>query len=451
MNIIIVGCGQVGRALAEQLNEKDNNITVIDENEENLKKVTDRLDVMGVIGNGASYTTQKEAGVSRADLLIAVTGSDELNLLCCIIAKKASSCQTIARVRSHEYSLETDFLKMELELAMVINPERAAAEEIVRVLRFPSALSVEPFAKGMVELVRFRLPEKSPLIDMSVKDAAAKYKSDVLFCTVERSDGVHIVNGELIFEPKDVISVVGAPKNIQELMRKIGYKTQAVKSIMIAGGGEITHYLVSMLKKSRMDIKIIERDREICDELSESFTGTTVIHAASGYEEIMNEEGVDKAGAFIALTDLDEENILLSLYARSKDANKIVTKIKRIDYDSIMQKLELDSIIYPKNITADNIARFIRSANNTRGSNMENFHNIIKGKAEASEFIVKSRSKLVGKRLSELKLKPGVLIGAIIRCNNVIIPRGYDTIEEGDSVIIISGVMGLHDIGDILQ
>ena len=192
MNIIIVGCGQVGRALAEQLNEKDNNITVIDENAENLKKVTDRLDVMGIVGNGASRGVQKEAGVGRADLLIAVTGSDELNLLCCIIAKKASSCQTIARVRSHEYSMETNFLKDELELAMVINPERAAAEEIARVLRFPSALSVEPFAKGMVELVKFRLPENSTLVGMSVKDAAAKYKCEVLFCTVERGDDVQI-------------------------------------------------------------------------------------------------------------------------------------------------------------------------------------------------------------------------------------------------------------------
>ena len=451
MNIIIVGCGQVGRALAEQLNEKDNNITVIDENAENLKKVTDRLDVMGIVGNGASRGVQKEAGVGRADLLIAVTGSDELNLLCCIIAKKASSCQTIARVRSHEYSMETNFLKDELELAMVINPERAAAEEIARVLRFPSALSVEPFAKGMVELVKFRLPENSTLVGMSVKDAAAKYKCEVLFCTVERGDDVHIVNGDLVFEAKDVISVMAAPQSSQELLRKIGYKTQAVKSIMIAGGGEITHYLCSLLKRTRMDIKIIERDREICDELAESFTSTTVIHAPTGYQDAMTEEGVDKAGAFVALTDLDEENILLSLYARSKTDKKIVTKIKRIDYDSIMQKLELDTIIYPKNITADNIARYIRSKKNTRGSNMENFHNIIKGKAEASEFIVRANSKVLGKPLSKLKIKPNVLISAIIRQGKVIMPRGYDVIEEGDSVIIVSGVMGLHDISDILQ
>ena len=450
MNIIIVGCGQVGRALAEQLNEKDNNITVIDESEKNLKKVTDHIDVMGVIGNGASYTTQREAGIGRTDLLIAVTGSDELNLLCCIIAKKASNCQTIARVRSHEYSRETEFLKQELELAMVINPERAAAEEIARVLRFPSALKVEPFAKGMVELVKFRIPEKSGLIGMSVKDAVAKYKCDALFCTAERGEDVHIVKGDFVFEAKDVISIMATPQSAQELLRKIGYKTQTVKSIMIAGGGEITHYLCSILKRTRLDIKILEREREVCDELAESFTSATVIHAPGGYQDVMTEEGVDKVGAFVALTELDEENILLSLYARSKTDNKIVTKIKRIDYDSIMQKLELDSIIYPKNITADTIARYIRSKKTARGSNMENFHNIIKGKAEASEFIVRSRSKLLGKPLSTLKLKPNVLISAIIRGDKVIMPHGYDVIQEGDSVIIVSGAMGLHDVSDIL-
>ena len=406
---------------------------------------------MGIVGNGASYNTQKEAGVRNADLLIAVTGSDELNLLCCIIAKKTGSCQTIARVRSPEYSIEAGFLKQELELAMVINPERAAAEEIARVLRFPSALSVEPFAKGMVELVKFRLPEASPIVGMSVKDAMLKYKSDVLFCTVERDNEVHIVNGDLIFQSKDVVSVMATPQSAQELLRKIGNKTQAVKSIMVAGGGETTHYLCSMLKKARMSIKILERDKALCDELAETFTNTTVVHTATGYRDVMNEEGVDKVGAFIALTELDEENILLSLYARSQSKNKVVTKIKRIDYDSIIEKLELDTIIYPKNITADIIARYIRSAKNTRGSNMENYHNIIPGKAEASEFVVRAKSKVLSKPLAELRLKPNVLIAAIIRGTQVIMPRGYDTICEGDSVIVVSGGINLNDISDILQ
>ena len=450
MNIIIVGCGQVGRALAEQLNEKDNNITVVDSSLESVKTVTDKLDVMGVVGNGASYTTQKEAGVSRADLLIAVTGSDELNLLCCIIAGKTGNCQTIARVRSHEYSRETSFLKDELELALVINPERAAADEIARILRFPSAISVEPFSKGQVDLIRVALPEDSPLVGMSVKDVAAKYRSDVLFCTVERGDEAYITKGDTVFEAKDVVSIMATPQNAQVFLRKIGFKTQAVKSVMIAGGGEITHYLISALKKTRMDIKVLEKDRAICDRLSEDFPDITVVHSSTAYQEIMNEEGIDKVGAFISLTDLDEENILLSLYARSRTENKIITKIKRIDYGNITRRLELGSVIYPKNITADIIAKFIRSAKSTRGSNMETFHNLIKDKVEASEFIVKSGKRIIGKPLSSLKLKPGVLISSIIRDGKVIIPRGYDTIEEGDSVIVVSGVMGLHDITDIL-
>ena len=450
MNIIIVGCGQVGRALAEQLNEKDNNITVIDSSAENVKAVTDKLDVMGVIGNGASHTTQKEAGVSRADLLIAVTGSDELNLLCCIIAGKTSSCQTIARVRSHEYSRETSFLKEELELALVINPERAAAEEITRILRFPSAISVEPFSKGRVELIRVLLPENSPLVGMSVKDVAAKYKSDVIFCTVERDDEAYITKGDLVFEAKDIVSIMATPRSAQEFLKKIGFKTQAVKSVMIAGGGEITHYLVSALKKTRTSIKVIEKDRSICDSLAEDFPDITVVHSPTAYQEVMSEEGIDKAGAFISLTEHDEENILLSLYGAGKTEGKIITKIKRIDYGNITRRLELGSVIYPKNITADIIAKFIRSAKNTKGSNMETFHRLIEDKVEASEFVVRSGSKILGKPLSSLKLKPGVLISSIIRNEKVILPRGYDTIEEGDSVIVVSGVMGLHNITDIL-
>lgn len=451
MNIIIVGCGQVGRALAEQLNEKDNNITVIDSDVENVKAVTDKLDVMGVIGNGASYTTQNDAGVSKADLLIAVTGSDELNLLCCIIAKKASNCQTIARVRSHEYSLETGFLKDELELAMVINPERETAEEIARILRFPTALSVEPFCKGRVELIRIRLPETSALVGMSVKDVTAKYKSEVLFCTVERDGEAYITKGDHKFAAKDIVSIMATPQNAQEFLKKVGYKTQAVKSVMIVGGGEITHYLCSMLKKTRMDIKIIEKDRELCDKLSDDFTNVTVVHSNTAYKDVMLEEGISDVGAFISLSNLDEENILLSLFAKSKTSDKVITKIKRIDYNDIIGNLELDSVVYPKNITADTIARYIRSAKNTRGSNMETFYNIIPGKVEASEFIVRARSKILNKRLSELKLKSNVLISAIIRDDTVIMPRGYDMIEEGDSVVVVSGAMGLHDITDILE
>lgn len=450
MNIIIVGCGQVGRALAEQLSESDNNITVIDNDPENLRRVTDKFDVMGVIGNGASYSVQKDAGVSKADLLIAVTNSDELNLLCCIIAKKASDCQTIARVRSHEYSMETPFLRDELGLAMVINPERAAAEEMARVLRFPSALSVEPFSKGRVELIKIRLPASSVLVGMSVREVTAKYRQDILFCTVERGEEAFVTKGDLVFEPRDVVSIMATPKNAQSFLSKIGYKTHAVNSVMIAGGGEITHYLCSILKKSKIHVTVVEKNREICDKLSIDFTDVEVIHAEAPYQEVIEDEGISGQDAVIAATDLDEENIMLSLFARANTEKKVITKIKRIDYDSIMQKLDLDTVIYPKNITADTIAKHIRSAKNTRASNMESFYSLIKGKVEASEFIVRTQSKITGKPLSELKLKDNVLVGAIIRGGNVIMPRGYDTIEEGDSVIVVSGTMGLHDITEIL-
>ena len=451
MNVIIVGCGEVGRALAEQLNEEGNNITVVDPSVENLRAVTDGLDVMGVIGNGASHTTLLDAGIASADLLIAVTNSDELNLLCCIIAKKESDCRTIARVRNHQYSTEAAYLKEELGLAMVINPERAAADEIARVLRFPSAIGIEPFAKGRVELIKFRLPEESKLVGLSVREAAEKFKSDVLFCAVEREDEAYIVKGDFIFRKKDVISIIASPKSAEEFFRKIGYRTEAVKDALIVGGDEITHYLLEKMSPLGVALKVIAKDRATCEALSAEFPSVTVINGDTADQELMREEGVEGVGAFVALTDSDEENILISLYGRSKTAGKVVTKIKRIEYNDIIEHLDLDTVVYPKHVVSDSIVRYVRATQNTLGSNMETLYHIIKGEVEASEFVIREASPIVGVPLFRLKLKPNVLVAAILRENNLKIPRGHDTIEVGDTVILVTGSMGLQDVTDVLE
>ena len=258
MNIIIVGCGKVGSTLAEQLNEDGNNITVIDMNAAKVESITNRYDIMGIVGNGATHMVQQQAGIYDADLLIAVTGSDELNLLCCLIAKKAGNCQTIARVKNPDYSTEAPYLKNELGLAMVINPEYAAAAEIARVLRFPSAIKIDTFAKGRVELLKFRLPEKSRIVGMSVKEVVTKLHCDVLVCTAERGDDAYIANGDFVFEEKDVISIIASPKNADDFFRKIDYKMHSVKDAMIAGGGEITHYLCDILHRSGISINLCE-------------------------------------------------------------------------------------------------------------------------------------------------------------------------------------------------
>lgn len=450
MNIIIVGCGRVGQTLAEKLNGDGNDVTVIDSSQEKIKRITNRLDVMGFVGNGATHSVQREAGIKDADLFIAVTNSDELNLLCCLIAKKEGNCQTIARVKNPDYSQETSFLKEELGLAMVINPEYAAAEEIARVLRFPSAITIEPFAKGRVELIKFRMPKDSMLIGMSVRDAAAKFKFSVLICTIERGEETYIANGDFIFGEKDVVSIVASPKQVNEFFRKINYKEQSVKDALIVGGGGLTHYLCEILDRSGIALKIIEKDRKVCEELASKWQRATVIHGNTAEREILQEHGIEQAGSFVALSALDEENILLSLFAKEAGAKKIVTKINRIDYDNVISRLDLDTVICPKNITSDLIVRHVRAMQNAQGSNVERLYNIIQGQVEAAEFIVKEGSPIAGKPLKDLHFKKNVLVAAILRKKTVILPRGDDTIETGDSVVVVTKEVGLQDVADVL-
>ncbi len=453
MNIIIVGCGKVGEALAEQLNEEGNNITVVDLDAERVNAVATKYDVMGYVGNGATHLTLKEADIDHADLLIAVTGSDELNLLCCLIAKKAGNCQTIARVRSPQYNSEAPYLKDELGLAMVINPEFAAAAEIARVLRFPSAMKIDTFAKGRVEMMKFRLPEGSPVVGCAVKDLAGRFHCDVLICTVERESGALIANGDLVFEEKDVISFIATPKNANDFFRKINYKMNSVKDVMIVGGGEIAYYLCKLLKRSgnNISVKVIEKNPKRCNELCEELEDVTIINGDAAEQALLMEEGLENAGAFVALTNLDEENIFLSIFAKRISHGKLVTKINRIDFDDVIKHLDLDSIIYPKNITAETIVRYVRAMSNTIGSNMETLYNIVKGEIEAAEFNIKEGSPIIGIPLAELRFNCSVLIAAILRGKQVIVPRGYDEIQKGDSVVIVTNHTEIRDITDILK
>lgn len=451
LKILIVGCGQVGRNLAEQLVEQGNNVTVIDTCAANVNEISAGCDCIGIVGNGATHEVQSEAGIKDTDLLIAVTGSDELNILCCLVAKRESNCHTIARVKNPDYSKDTEYLQNALGIGMVINPQYAAASEIARILRFPSAMKIDTFAEGKVELVKFKLPEGSPLVGMSVKDVVMKLKCDVLICTVERGDEAHIANGNFVFNSKDVISLVASPKNAEKFFSKIGYKTNAVKGAIIAGGGDTGTYLCEMLRRDGIDVKIIEKSESTCDEICAEFPDVTVIHGNAGDKETLLEEGIDKSDAFVALTNLDEENILISLFAKNIGSKKVITKINRFDFDDVIKHLDLDSIIYPKNITSDLIVRYIRAMKNTIGSNIETLYNVIKGKVEASEFIVKENSPITAGSLMTLKFKENVLVAAILRGNKVIIPRGSDAIAAGDRVVIVSGVMDLHDISDVLR
>ena len=451
MNIIIVGCGKVGSTLAAQLNAEGNNVTVIDQDATKVKAIANKLDIMGVIGNGASRSTQKDAGVDHTDLLIAVTGNDELNLLCCLVAKKSANCRTIARLKNPEYNIDAPYFKNELGLAMVVNPELGAAREIARILNFPSAIKIESFAKGRVELLTFKLPEGSRLVGMSIKDVAMKLKSSITFCTIERGDEAFIAHGNFVFEEKDVISIIASPAGAKAFFKKIDYKIQPIKDALIVGGGPITYYLCTLLESSGISCTVVEKDPVRCNELATDFEKVTVINADPADEDTLREEGIGNVDAFVALTNIDEENILLSLFAKKSGTRKVITKINRIDFDDITSQLDLDSIVYPKNITADSIISYVRAMNNTSGSNIETVYNLIKGQVEAAEFTVREDSPIVGKPLMELSLKPGVFIASIQRGRTQINPRGQDVIEAFDSVVIVTKDLTLNDITDILK
>ncbi|MBQ5329634.1 MAG: Trk system potassium transporter TrkA [Oscillospiraceae bacterium] len=451
MNIIIVGCGKVGTTLASRLDEEGNNVTVIDIDGSRISTLVDSSDIMGVVGNGAVHKVQVEAGIREADLLIAVTGSDELNLLCCLIAKKSASCRTIARVRDPAYNDEASFLQSGLGLAMTINPELTAAREISRILQFPSALKIDTFAGGRVELIKFKMPEPCKLVGMKVMDVVASLRCDVLVCIIENGDDVVIPNGSYVFRQGDVISLIATHQNVQEFFKKIGYKNNAVKDVIIAGGGDICYYLTESLRKST-SVTIIERDMERCQKLSEAFPNVRVINADATAKDALLENGIGNVGGVVALTNMDEENVLLSLYAieASKGKSKVITKVNRLDFDEVIKRLSLDTIVYPKNLTTDQIIRYVRGMKDTIGSNVETLYNVIRDRIEAAEFRIDEKSPITGIPISDLRFKNQTLLAAIFRKNKAFIPRGSDRIEPGDSVVVVSDIKMLSDISDIL-
>ena len=451
MQIIVVGCGTVGATLTEYLSKEGHNVTVIDSKASRLTHVTNSYDVMGVVGNGASYGVQMEAGIEDADLLIAVTSSDEVNLLCCLFAKKAGNCHTIARVRDPIYSHEVNYIKDELGMALVINPEYAAATAIARLLKFPSAIEVDTFAKGRVELSKFRLESDNVLVGAMLKDIQSILKCDVLICTVERGDEVIIPDGNFQLREKDEISVVASAKNIVKFFKKMGMATQRVKDTMIVGGGSTTYYLAKQLLAMGIDVKIIERDRARCDELCELLPEASIVHGDGTERDVLMEEGIERAQSFVSMTNLDEENVMLSLFAKSVSKAKLVTRVHHMAYDELLDTLDIGSIVYPRLTIAEDIVRYVRAMSNSLGSNVETLHKLNDGRVEALEFWIQEDSPVVGVPLMQLNLKHNLLVACINRQGKIITPRGQDMIQVGDTVIVITTNTGLHDIKDILR
>lgn len=451
MDIIIVGCGKVGYTLVEQLSNEDHNIVVIDEKPDKVQYITDRLDAMGIVGNGVNCKTLNEAGIATADLLIAVTGDDEKNLLCCVIAKKTGHCQTIARVRNPIYNGEMEFLRKELGLAMIINPEQAAAQEIARIFQFPSAIRVDSFAKGHVELLHFKVSAGSPLLGLKLMNLPPMLRKNVLICTAMRGEELIIPNGDFEFQENDTIAVVAQRSNAIAFFRQIGIMKNRVNNAILAGGGKVSYYLAKSLISSGIDTTIIEINPERCEHLAEILPEATIICADATDENVLAEEGLGKAQGFAALTGLDEENILLSLHASRVSSAKTVTKINRMSFNSVINELNLGSIIYPRVITADYILKYVRSTNNSKNSNVEKLYKLANGKAEALEFTIKEDSALVDIPLSDLRFRRNTLIGCIYRNGKVIIPSGQDVMKAGDSVLVVISGYRISDIQEILE
>ncbi len=453
MNIIIVGCGKVGHKIAEKLSyEEDLNITVVDQRNSVITDIVSKYDAMGVAGDCINVEILEEAGIRQADILIAVTGSDELNFTTCLLAKKLGGCKTIARFRKPEYRTTVNLFKDDLGLAMVINSDISAAQEISRVLKFPNAIQIDTFAKGRVEILKFRIAEDSILCDLKLSDMSSKLNCDVLVCGVERNSEAFIPGGDFVLKGGDLVSIVATFKNCSILFKKIGIKTNKVKDTTIIGGGVIGYYLADLLIKSGIDVKIVEIKKERCEELSALLPKATVICGDGTDYDLLIEEGIEYADSVVALTNIDEENILLSLFARSKTNGKLITKINRIEYDEVIKKLDLDTIVFPKNIVAENVLKFVRAANNSIGSsNIQTIHFILDGKAEALEFVVNENSRVSEKTLAELSIKKGILIACINRNGKMIIPKGSDSISIGDTVIVVTKNTGLKDINDILE
>ncbi len=451
LKIIIVGAGKIGSTLVGQLVKEGHDITVIDQRQALVDSITDTYDVMGITGNGASYSIQMEAGIEETDLLVAVTGSDELNLLCCTVAKQVAGCSTIARVRTPDYNNEVNYLRESLGLAMIINPEYEAALEASRMLIVPSALDVNSFVHGQAELIKFKVPADSKLDNISLMELSKRIKSRIHVCVVEREDNVIIPNGTFVLKADDTLSFVCKKTEVKKFLDEIGMKAKPVRNCLIVGGGTTSFYLATQLISMGIKVKIIESQRARCETLSLLLPDAVIINGDGTNEDLLNEEGIKDVDSFIPLTGIDEQNVLLALYAQKNSKAKVITKVTRTNFRGIISKMDIGSVLFPQNMTSEAITAYVRGMNNSKDSgNIQTLYHMYDNRVEAVEFSVGSNSKVTGTRIMDLKLKNNLLVSFIERNGKVFLPSGESTIESGDRVVIVTTHPGLKEIDDIL-
>ena len=451
MKILIVGLGKVGYAIARQLEGENHDLTLVDANVEALSRAENSIDAMFVVGNGAGVGTLLQAGVREADLVVAVTENDEVNLICCLMAKKLGARRTVARVRNPEYFREAPVLRREIGLDMTINPEYAAAQEIARILRVPAAFSVESFARGLVELIGFQVTEGTALSGVSLFEYNRRNPGSILVCAAKRGNEIIVPNGNFVPLPGDLVYIIGSPSETTRVLKSTGKDIARVRRVSILGGGRIALYLAWALENTGARLTVVERDGERCLDLAEKLPKATVIQGDGTDHELLDTEGIFECDAFVPLTGRDEENLLMALSAQHAGVKKVLPKMSRPNYMEVLRQLGLETVISPKDITANFISSYVRGLANSQGSAVESLHKILDGAMEAVEFIASSATHFLDTPLKDLHFKRALLVAAIVHNGKVEIPGGNSQIHEGDRVIVVAEHLFLKDLNDILE
>ena len=452
MNIVIVGDGKVGATLVEHLSGEGHNVVVIDRDQKIVEQMVNSYDVMGICGNGANCEIQLEAGVQSADLFIAATSSDELNILSCLMAKKAGAAHTIARVRNPDYLNQLPFFKDALGLSMIVNPELDAANEIAKVLRFPNAINIETFYRGLVDLVELKIDSGNPLCNMQLTDIFNKFDVRILVCAVQRKNEVIIPRGDFILQAGDRIHVTAPRGVLVDFMKKLKIYKHRTKNIMIIGGGKMGYYLARQLSGTGgYNVKIIENNLERCEKLCELLPQADIIHGDGTDRKVLIEQGLEGQDAFVALTTIDEENIISTMYASSLGVSKTVAKVNRVSYE-VLESIGMDSAISSKAIAANRILAYARAIENSgEESSVQTLYKLVGGQVEALEFKIETDFSQIDVPLRDLKLKRDTLIACIIRSHRVIYPGGNDCIELNDRVVIVTKSNHISSINEIFE
>lgn len=451
MKIVIIGLGTIGRTVLKSLSGMDHTITIIDDDKEKVESLIEKYDVFGVVGNGACLDIQREANMGDADLAIVLTNSDELNVFACLVAKRVGVKNTVARVRNPDYSMQIMEMKDELGISMIVNPEKETAEEIFNLINLPSVSQMEHFAKGRVLLAEIIVDKSCALVGETLISLGKKLNNKVLVCAVQRGDEVVIPSGNFMFQVGDRVHFTSDANTLRNFLSEVNLEKSPFKDIMIVGGDKIGFYLAEELSKKKFSTKLIEGNKERAEELADMLPKVTVILGNGTQHDLLLEEGIEAMDAFVALTNIDEENMVVSMFANKMNVTKTITQIKSDDLNNMLGELGIKNTVSPKRVVANRIISYIRAIANKRGSNVLTLYRLVNDRVEALEFMAKSQEKFYDQPLRTLKTKDGCLIACIIRENRVIIPNGNDCICAGDNVVVVTTHKNFDDLTDIFE